>query len=307
MMMTSVAAVIAAAKPKTVRAALWALAAVLGALAALACGDGALPVDPDAASVRAAAGAMREGNAAFAREDFRDAMDAYDRAAESMPEDPRPVYNSANALYKQNRLFEAIDKYEAALKKAEPGLASDIYSSMCRAILDSGDPEGAIESCENALDIDPDNQIAKRALEEATEADDPPPDEQSQQPGPQGDEQPQPGGDQNQQPQPGGDQQQRQPNQRQPGGDQQNQPQPGGDQTPQDQPNDQQPGEGGDPGEPTGETSGANGGDPVMVPPTGLTEEQARQLLEAAGDQTNTLPRRSWDDIRSGPGSERDW
>ena len=308
MMITSAAAIIAAAaKTAPGRAALWALAAVLGALAALACGEGALPVDPDAASVRAAAGAMREGNAAFAREEFRDAMDAYDRAAESMPEDPRPVYNSANALYKQNRLFEAIDKYEDALKKAEPDFASDIYSSMCRAILDSGDPEGAIESCENALEIDPDNQIAKRALEEATEADDPPPDEQAQQPGQQGDEQPQPGGDQNQQPQPGGDQQQRQPNQ-QPGGDQQQQPQPGGDQMPQDRTDDEEPGEGGgNPGEPTGESSGADGGDPVMVPPTGLTEEQARQLLEAAGDQTNTLPRRSWDDIRSGSGTERDW
>ena len=307
MMMNAAAAV---KKPRRADA-LWALAAALGALAALACGEGASPIDPDVANRRAAAGAMREGNAAFEREEFREAMDAYDRAAESMPEDPRPVYNSANALYRQNRLFEAIDKYKDALKKAEPELASDIYSSMCRAILDSGDPESAIESCENALEIDPDNVIAKRALEEATETDEPPPDEQGQQPNQQqGDEQPQPGGDQNQPNQPGGDQPQpNQPNQ--PGGDQTqpNQPnQPGGDQTPQDRPGDQDPGEGdGQSDDPTDETSGSYGGEPVMVPPTGLTEEQARQLLEVAGDQTNTLPRRSWDDIRSGPGPERDW
>ena len=311
MTMITAAVIAAAVKVATGRAAPLALAAALGALVALACGGGALPVDPDAASRRAAAGAMREGNDAFEREEFREAMDAYDRAAESMPEDPRPVYNSANALYKQNRLFEAIDKYEDALKKAEPGLASDIYSSMCRAILDSGDPEGAIESCENALEIDPDNQVAKRALEEATEADEPPPDETGQQPSQQEDGQPgdnqqqQPSGDPNQQ-QPGG---QNQP-QPQPGGDlnQQGQPQPGGDQPPQGQPSDQEPGEGGgNPGDPTGETSGADGGDPPMVPPTGLTEDQARQLLESAGDQTDTLPRRSWDDIRSGPDSGRDW
>ena len=311
MMISATAAVIAAAvNGKIGRAALLALAAALVALVALACGGGALPVDPDAASRRAAAGAMREGNDAFEREEFREAMDAYDRAAESMPEDPRPVYNSANALYMQNRMFEAIDKYKDALKKAEPRLASDIYSSMCRAILDSGDPEGAIESCENALEIDPDNQVAKRALEEATEADEPPPDETGQQPNQQQDGQPgddpnQPGGDQGQQ-QPGG---QNQP-QPQPGGDpnQQGQPQPGGDQPPQGQPSDQQPGEGdGNPGDPTGETGGADGGDPPMVPPTGLTEDQARQLLESAGDQTDTLPRRSWDDIRSGPDSGRDW
>ena len=310
MMMISGAVVAAAVKGKTGRAAPLALAAALVALVALACGGGALPVDPDAASRRAAAGAMREGNDAFEREEFREAMDAYDRAAESMPEDPRPVYNSANALYMQNRMFEAIDKYKDALKKAEPRLASDIYSSMCRAILDSGDPEGAIESCENALEIDPDNQVAKRALEEATEADEPPPDEPGQQPsqqedGQQGDDQQQPGGDQNQQ-QPGG-QDQPQP---QPGGDpnQPGQPQPGGDQPPQGQPSDQEPGEGGgNPGDPTGETGGADGGDPPMVPPTGLTEDQARQLLESAGDQTDTLPRRSWDDIRSGPNSGRDW
>ena len=300
----------AAAKKPRRAAATWALAAALGALAALACGEGVSPIDPDVANRRAAAGAMREGNEAFEREEFREAMDAYDRAAESMPEDPRPVYNSANALYRQNRLFEAIDKYEDALKKAEPDLASDIYSSMCRAILDSGDPDGAIASCESALEIDPDNVIAKRALEEATETDETPPDEQAQQPNQQqGDEQPQPGGDQNQQqPQPGGDQNQQQPNQPGQQGQQNQQPQPGGDQTPQDQPGDQEPGEGGgQSGDPTGETSGSDDGEPVMVPPTGLTEEQARQLLEVAGDQTNTLPRRSWDDIRSGSRPERDW
>ena len=303
MMKTMNAAVIA----KTGRAAaIRALLAALIALAALACGGGVSPIDPDVANRRAAAGAMREGNEFFAREEFREAMDAYDRAAESMPEDPRPLYNSANALYRQNRLFEAIDKYEDALKKAEPGLASDIYSSMCRAILESGDPNGAIESCENALEIDPDNLIAKRALEEATETDEPPPDEEAPQPGQQGDEQPQPGGqDGNQQPQPGGDQQQ--PQQPQPGD--QNQPPEGqpGDQAPSDQPGEQTPGEGGEAGDPTGDPGGADGGDQPMVPPTGLTEDQARQLLESAGDQTDTLPRRSWDDIRPGSGPERDW
>ena len=308
MMKTMSAAVIAAAiAAKTGRAAIWALFAALVALAALACGGGVSPIDPDVANRRAAAGAMREGNEFFAREEFREAMDAYDRAAESMPEDPRPVYNSANALYRQNRLFEAIDKYEDALKKAEPGFASDIYSSMCRAILESGDPDGAIESCENALEINPDNLIAKRALEEATETDAPPPDEEAPQSGQQGDEQPQPGGDQNQQQQqqPGD---QPQPGQPQPGGDQ-NQPPDGqpGDQPPEGQPGEQAPGEGGEAGDPTGDPGGADGGDPPMVPPTGLTEDQARQLLESAGDQTDTLPRRSWDDISSGPGAGRDW
>ena len=300
--MMNAAAVIA----KTGRAAIWALLAALVALAALACGGGVSPIDPDVANRRAAAGAMREGNEFFAREEFREAMDAYDRAAESMPDDPRPLYNSANALYRQNRLFEAIDKYEDALKKAEPGLASDIYSSMCRAILESGDAEGAIESCENALEIDPDNLIAKRALEEATETDEPPPDAEAPPPGQQGDEQPQPGGqDGNQQPQPGGDQQQ--PQQPQPGD--QNQPPEGqpGDQAPSDQPGERTPGEGGEAGDPTGDPGGADGGDQPMVPPTGLTEDQARQLLESAGDQTDTLPRRSWDDIRPGSGPERDW
>ena len=286
--------------------ALWTALAALVALAALACGE-ASPVNPDVAGRRAAADAMREGNEAFAREEFRDAMDAYDRAAESLPEDPRPVYNSANALYMQNRLFEAIDKYEDALASAEPNLAADIYSSMCRAILDSGDPEGAIESCESALEIDPDDYVAKRALEEASQTDDPPedPEQPNQQ---QGGEEPQPGGDQQQpQQQPGGGQGQPQPPQ-QPGGDQQpQQPQPGGDQPPQGEEGGQdQPGENQPAGEPTGESGSPSGGEQATVPPSGLTEDQARRLLESAGDQTNTLPRRSWDDaLGSNPG--RDW
>ncbi len=295
---------------RTKNAALWTALAVFGALAALACGNAAPPIDPDAANRRAAASAMSEGNEAFAREEFRDAMDAYDRAAESLPEDPRPVYNSANALYMQNRLFEAIDKYEDALALAEPNLAADIYASMCRAILDSGDPEGAISSCESALEIDPDDYIAKRALEEASQADDPPEEEEAaQQPSQQGDQAPQPGGDQGgrqQQPQPSGDQQP--PPNQQPGGDQQQQPnQQPGDQQQQDGEGDQErQGEGGQAGEPSGESGSQSGGEQAMVPPTGLTEDQARQLLDSAGDQTNALPRRSWDDApSSNPG--RDW
>lgn len=294
--------------------ALWALAVFCAALAAASCGGGDSPASADFAARRAAAQAMREGNDAFEREEYKDAMDAYDRAAESMPEDPRPAYNSANALYMQNRLFEAIDKYEDALKRAEPDLAADIYSSMCRAALESGDREGAVQSCESALGIDPDHKVAKRALEEANQADNPP--DETNQPGPQGDQEPQPGGDQQQQQnqqQPGGGQPQQQNQQPgdgepQPGGQP---PQPGDGQNPPDgadgEPSQDQ---GGQPGEPSADP-GTQSGAPVMVPPTGLTEEQARQLLEVAGDRTDTLPRRSWDDdnpiIPDGSRSGRDW
>ena len=291
-------------------AALWTLAVFCAALAAVSCVGGASPAGGETAARRAAAQAMREGNQAFEREEFRDAMDAYDRAVESMPEDPRPLYNSANALYMQNRFFEAIEKYEDALKRADPDFASDIYSSMCRAILESGDAAGAVESCESALEIDPNNRIAKRALEEATQTDDPPEEEEpAQQQGQQGDQAPQPGGGQPQdQQQPGGGQQQ--PAQQQP--NQPNQPpQPGGAENPPSPDGERQPaddggnpgGAGGDPGD----QSGGPGGEPSAVPPTGLTEEQARRLLESAGDQTDALPRRSWDDAVPGPRSGRDW
>ena len=294
-------------------AALWAALAVFAvALAAVSCGGGGeTPASADFAARRAAAQAVREGNDAFEREEYKDAMDAYDRAAESAPEDPRPVYNSANALYMQNRLFEAVDKYEDALKLADPDLAADIHASMCRAMLEAGDREAAVQSCESALGIEPDNLVAKRALEEANEADDPP--EDPEQPGAQGDQAPQPGsqgdqqGQQNQPRQPGGDQSQ---DQRQPG---EGEPQPGqqpppGDGEPQQggEGGEQSPDQGGEPGEPSSE-SGNQSGQPVMVPPTGLTEDQARQLLESAGDRTNTLPRRSWDAAGPGSRSGRDW
>ncbi len=283
-------------------------------LAAVACADGGAisAVVPS----RAGPEAMREGNQAFsagsdayqerdydrAALQFKDAVAAYDRAAEAMPESVEPLFNSGNALYMQNRMFEAIDKYEEALKGADAQLASNIYANLCRAVLESGDPQGAVESCNSAIEIDPNNDVAKRALEEALEEQERRDrrEEQGEIPGQGEDEQPDPTADQPQPPQPG----QQQPAPTDQPGQQQPAPTDQQDQQGEQSPGDQQPTD----AEPGDQPSSADQQPLAEVPPTGLTEEQARQLLESVGDRTRALPRTGWSDGTSrGSPPERDW
>jgi tetratricopeptide (TPR) repeat protein len=87
------------------------LALLLAAAAAFARVDA--PVDLDAATA-----AFREGAAAYERGDFAAASKAYARAEAQGAADARLEYNHGNALFRQNRLGEAILHYERARKLA---------------------------------------------------------------------------------------------------------------------------------------------------------------------------------------------
>ena len=215
---------------------------------------------------RAAAGLVREGNETFDAEDWEASVDAYERAQQEAPDLAEPRYNAGNAYYRQEEYGEAQQDIQDALRTAEDDLTGQASFNLGNALFQSEAFEPAVEAYKETLRLDPDDQDAKHNLELALQQEQPP-SLPGQQP-PEGD------GDG-----PEGDL----------GGG-------GGGQQPQ---QDQQPGTGQAPspsleqGQQQPEPDLSEQDLPIPVPQPGeLTEEQARQLLDAVASRAQTLQER---------------
>ena len=235
----------------------------------------------------------QEGNEAFASERFGDAREAYDRALKTMPDRPELDYNSGNTLYREERFAEAGSRYDDAFPDAGRLLARDTAFNSGNAQLESGNLEEAIELYKQALRIDPSDRDAKHNLELALEQ------LEEQQPEDEEQEDPEEGDEENeQQPQPGPGEQ--------PPEDQQ-----GEQDQPQDQQDENEGSEGDEPSDGESQQPGdqqppAESAREQQAPPTGLTEEEARRLLDSVPDNTlqDSIRRR---EPTSGPSLERQW
>ena len=226
---------------------------------------------------------IREGNEAFEAEQYEQAQEAYDRALEAMPESPEVTYNSANTLYKQEQFGDARYKLDVSAETAEPSLSQYAAFNAGNSLYMSEDYEAAVEAYKQALRLDPKDQEAKHNLELALLRIE----EQQEQ-------------EQQEQEQEGEQEQEQEGNQEQedgegntPGQQEQQEQQPEDQEDSSDQ-EDQGSEEDGEPSEETepeeGESSSTESqSSPGEVPPTGMTEEQAEQLLESMADNTDTL------------------
>ena len=226
---------------------------------------------------------IREGNEAFEAEQYEQAQEAYDRALEAMPESPEVTYNSANTLYKQEQFGDARYKLDVSAETAEPSLSQYAAFNAGNSLYMSENYEAAVEAYKQALRLDPTDQEAKHNLELALLRIE----EQQEQ-------------EQQEQEQEGEQEQEQEGNQEQedgegntPGQQQQQEQQPEDQEDSSDQ-EDQGSEEDGEPSEETepeeGESSSTESqSSPGEVPPTGMTEEQAEQLLESMADNTDTL------------------
>ena len=258
---------------------------------------------------------VREGNESFESEDYQQAQEAYERALEAMPANPEATYNSANAFYKQEAYEAAQSGYEQVLEDAaQPDLSQDATFNYARSLhefarsaQEDGDAfessqayESAKDAYKQALRLRPDDRQAKYYLERAIEesernTEDPEQQEQQEQEQEEGQEE----GQQEDQEQTGPGEQ-----------DQQQQPGPQDQQQPQDQ--QEQDSNQNDSSEETqpeeGESSSTQSpSDPGEVPPTGMTEEQAEQLLESIADNTETLRGRIMSERIIDIPAEREW
>jgi Ca-activated chloride channel family protein len=202
-----------------------------------------------------------EGNEAFAEQDYDGALTAYLQAQEDAPELAEPHYNAANAHYRQEDYEQAQQKLEQALvgEESQDDLDQNSYYNLGNTFFQAQQYEAAIEVYKEALRLNPDDLEAKQNLELALRQLQQQQQEQQQQ-------------DQLQDEQQSQDQQ----NQEQEQDEQQAQDQQNQDQQQADQQQDAQAG--GKPQDVTG-----------LAENLGLSEVQARQLLEAAAEGTESL------------------
>ena len=264
--------------------ALLARATALGLLALLGAGCVAGGVVGNPLSNNDGSDAMEVGNKAFDANLFDAALNAYAIAEESMPERSEPLYNSANTMYRQERFREAIRMYDELLAGQDLKLADRTTYNAGNALYEAGEHEQAIEMYKQALRYDPNDVDAKHNLELALahRVEPQPPPEQQQQ-----DQQQQ---EQQQQQQQGQQQQEQQQQSQQDQQQQEGQPQEGENEgEPQEGENEgePQPGEG-DPQSEADEPVSDESQWPI-IPPSGMTEDQAMQLLESVGENSQPL------------------
>ncbi len=215
------------------------------------------------------------GNQHFSDEAYAKALEAYQRAREELPKRPEPRYNSGNTQYRQRNFDEAQGQYEQALARAEVDLAQRSVFNIGNALYLTSQLYQAVESYREALRMEPDDLDAKYNLELALLR-------LAQQTGEQDLDPEALGPD---------------PNDTQQGG---------GGEAPSNQQDDPSQGQGEDssdldPGDQAFDES-------LLDPGSVLTEDQARQLLDAVGDGTETLRSRLHEVLAvPGPPPERDW
>ena len=232
--------------------------------------------------------ANSQGNDAFEAQDYSGAIEAYRRAQESSPDLPEPFYNSGNAQYRQESYDDALSSYDQAQLNAGEELTGGIHFNRGNVHVNREAYGEAAEAYKEVLRLNPDDADAKHNLE-LTLRQMQREQEQQEQQGQQDQQDQQQQGEQEQQ-QSGEQEQEEQDSQD--GQDEQEQPeaeQDGEQEQQQDGQQQPQPGPGGE-----------------QPPP--LTEEQARQLLEAVGNDAETLQAHlQRQQAPSGPPPEPDW
>ena len=108
----------------------------------------------------------QDGNEAFAKQAYEDAIQAYESAKIESPELAEPYYNAANALYRQEKYVEALEELQKALAYAEDQtLAENSFYNMGNSSYNTQEWEAAVDAYKEALLLNPDDEDAKHNLE----------------------------------------------------------------------------------------------------------------------------------------------
>ncbi|MCB9078344.1 MAG: tetratricopeptide repeat protein [Anaerolineaceae bacterium] len=213
-----------------------------------------------------------QGNEAFKENNYLEALEDYTAAKQENPDLAEPYYNSGNTYYRQGQYESAEMQTKQSIRSTEreenQALAQNSYYNLGNSYFQTQQWSEAIDAYKEALRLNPDDQDAKYNLELALKNQEQEQQQQQQQgggqpPPPEGQDQPNQGGQQGDQPNQGqnGDQDQ------QGGGGQPEQNDDGQSGSNQDQP----------------QNSGGQ---------RGLTPSEAEQLLDALGQDSQTLQER---------------
>ena len=247
---------------------------------------------------------LDSGNQAYVEQDYQQAMEKYGQAMEMDPELGEPTYNLANTLYRLEAFEEAGQFLAQAIQTASDQLAEYGFYNLGNNFFQQELMPEAVEAYKESLRIDSQDLDAKYNLELAMvqqEQQEQQQQEQEQQ------EQEESSEDEQEQSEQGQEEQdQSQSEESQDESDQSEQEQGEQDQ-PGDEGEDQEQQDQNQNGEPQENQEGQDGqGQPQQV--DGLTEEQARQLLAAIGQSSETLQEKLQEIFGfAGMPPEKDW
>lgn len=107
----------------------------------------------------------RQGNRDYSEKNFEESEILYRRAIDVDPSFNKAVFNLGDALYKQEKYDEAIDRFQQlSEKELDKENLSNSYYNLGNSLLKSGKIEDSIEAFKDALRNDPDNMEAKYNL-----------------------------------------------------------------------------------------------------------------------------------------------
>ena len=108
----------------------------------------------------------KEGNSAYAKQAYEEALSAYQFAQIESPELAEPYYNAANSLYRQGMYTEALEQLNQALSfTKEETLAENSFYNLGNSSFSTQEWENAIEAYKETLLLNPDDLDAKYNLE----------------------------------------------------------------------------------------------------------------------------------------------
>lgn len=106
-----------------------------------------------------------EGNRAYARKEYGDAMKHYRAAQREDPTGGVPPYNLGTVLYRQRKYDKAIKSFEQAANSEETSLQAQAYYNIGNCRFRSNDLVKAIESYKKSLQLNPKDADTKFNLE----------------------------------------------------------------------------------------------------------------------------------------------
>jgi tetratricopeptide (TPR) repeat protein len=227
---------------------------------------------------------LDSGNQAYVEQDYQQAMEKYAQAMEMDPEIGEPTYNLANTLYRLDAFEEAGQFLAQAIQTASDQLAEHGFYNLGNNFFQQELMPEAVEAYKESLRIDSQDLDAKYNLELAMVQQE----QQEQQQEQEQQEQEESSEDEQEQSEQGQEEQDQSQSEESQGEPDQSEQEQGEQDQPGDEGENQEQQDQNQNGEPQENQEEQDGqGQPQQV--DGLTEEQARQLLAAIGQSSETL------------------
>jgi Ca-activated chloride channel homolog len=108
---------------------------------------------------------VREGNREYNKKKYSDSEISYRKAADKNKNYPDAVFNSGDALYRQNKFEEAGKQFmQTASMNEDKEKKSEAIYNLGNSLLKANKVEESIEAYKNSLKINPENKEAKYNL-----------------------------------------------------------------------------------------------------------------------------------------------